>query len=68
VYKLESYAYHLPEELIAQKPCEQRDHARLMVIHRQKGTITHDTFDHLDQYLPKPVLFVINNSRVIPAR
>jgi len=68
VYQLESYSYQLPLELIAQEPCERRDHARLMIIDRHTGHIRHDTFNHLNHYLPKPCIFVVNNSRVIPAR
>lgn len=68
VYQLESYSYRLPVELIAQRPLERRDHARLMILDRARGTIRHDTFNHLNHYLPKSCLFVVNNSRVIPAR
>ena len=68
VYQLESYFYRLPLELIAQNPCKRRDHARLMVIDRLEGSIRHDTFNHLNNYLPNPCLLAINNSRVIPAR
>jgi len=68
VYQLESYSYQLPLGLIAQRPCERRDHARLMIIDRHNGSIAHDTFDHLNKYLPRSCHFVINNSRVIPAR
>lgn len=67
-YQLESYAYHLPCGLIAQEPCSYRDHARLMVIDRLTGTIRHDTFNHLEKYMPKDSLLVVNNSRVVPAR
>jgi len=68
VYQLESYSYQLPAELIAERPLERRDHARLMILDRTTGTIHHDTFNHLNNYLPQSCLFVINNSRVIPAR
>ena len=30
----------------------QRDQARLLVIDRAQGSIRHDTFDHLNNYLP----------------
>jgi S-adenosylmethionine:tRNA ribosyltransferase-isomerase len=67
-FRLKSYFYHLPEELIAQEPVARRDKARLMVIDRAHGVITHDTFDHLNKYLPIDSALVINNSKVIPAR
>jgi len=67
-FRLQSYFYQLPEELIAQEPSSQRDHARLLIIDRAKGSISHDTFDHLNDYLPKDSHLVVNNSKVIPAR
>ena len=33
--KLMDFDYHLPEELIAQHPCDLRDHSRMMVIKRE---------------------------------
>lgn len=68
LFKLESYFYHLPQELIAQEPLPDRDKARLVVIDRAQGTIRHDTFDHLNDYLPFNSNLVVNNSKVIPAR
>ena len=38
------FFYHLPEELIAQHPMEQRDHSRLMVLDREAKTIDHKHF------------------------
>ena len=62
------FHYHLPEELIAQHPMEQRDHSRLMVLDREAKTIEHKHFfDILDYINPNDVL-VINNSKVIHAR
>ncbi len=68
VFSLQSYQYHLPEELIAQYPCVKRDDARLMIIDRRAGTIRHDIFSNLGAYVPKQATFVVNNSKVIPAR
>jgi S-adenosylmethionine:tRNA ribosyltransferase-isomerase len=68
VFTLKSYSYELPEHLIAQHPIKKRDHARLMVIERKTKKITHDTFNHIDRYLPPKTTFVVNNSKVIPAR
>jgi S-adenosylmethionine:tRNA ribosyltransferase-isomerase len=67
-FRLGSYSYQLPEELIAQEPVPNRDHARLLIIDRKKGSISHDTFDHLNKYLPVNSCLVLNNSKVIPAR
>ena len=62
------FYYDLPEERIAQHPMEQRDHSRMMVLDRARGTLEHQHFyDILDYLRPNDVL-VINDSKVIPAR
>jgi S-adenosylmethionine:tRNA ribosyltransferase-isomerase len=68
IFKLESYFYQLPSDLIAQQPISRRDRARLLVIDRHQRTIRHDTFNHLNTYLPLNSHLVINNSKVVPAR
>ena len=65
---LHDYFYELPEELIAQTPCEQRDGCRLLVLDRKTGEITHKHFYDVIDYLNKGDCLVINDSRVIPAR
>jgi len=67
-FRLQSYFYQLPSELIAQEPCARRDQARLLIVDRRQGSIRHDTFDHLNKYLPLNSHLVVNNSKVIPAR
>jgi S-adenosylmethionine:tRNA ribosyltransferase-isomerase len=67
-YRLQSYFYHLPVELVAQEPVRRRDRARLMIVDRARGSIGHDTFDHLNDHLPAASRLVVNNSKVIPAR
>ncbi|MDP8266090.1 MAG: tRNA preQ1(34) S-adenosylmethionine ribosyltransferase-isomerase QueA [Candidatus Aceula meridiana] len=66
--KLKDFDYHLPESMIAQHPLKKRDTARLMVIDRKRKTIIHDTFSNIADYLPKKSLFVVNDSKVVPAR
>ena len=66
--KLSDFDYHLPPELIAQTPVEQRDKSRLMVLHRDTGNIEHRTFHEITVYLQGGDTLVFNNSRVIPAR
>ena len=66
--KLSDYNYELPEELIAQKPLEDRSSSRLMVIHRDTGEIEHRTFKDIIAYLNKGDCLVLNDSKVIPAR
>lgn len=66
--KLSEFEYHLPSELIAAKPPEPRDHARLMVVNRADDSITHARFDELGKWIHQDDLLILNNSRVLPAR
>ncbi len=66
--RVEEFDYHLPKELIAQKPVEPRDSSRLMVIHRDTGKIEHKIFRDIVEYLNPGDLLVLNVSKVIPAR
>ena len=62
------FDYHLPKELIAQRPVRPRDHSRLLVLNRKTGRLKHDRFFNLPAYLKKGDLLVFNDSKVIPAR
>ena len=66
--KTSDFNYDLPEELIAQTPVEPRDHSRLLVYHRQSGTIEHRHFYDIIDYLRPEDALVINETKVIPAR
>ncbi len=66
--KLSDYYYELPEELIAQKPLEDRSSSRLMIIHRDSSLIEHKSFKDIIDYLHKGDCLVLNDSKVIPAR
>ncbi len=68
MYKLTDYDYHLPESLISHSPEEKRDTSRLMHINRQKGSISHNHFSDLPDYLTSSDILVVNNTKVIPAR
>ncbi len=67
-YTLDDFDYHLPEELIAQKPAIPRDHSRLLVYDRKTGTIRDDYFYNIGKYLPAETSLVVNNSRVEKCR
>lgn len=62
--------YHLPEELIASRPPEERDGARLLLVDRRRpaGEVVHAAVRELDQHIPPGALVVVNDTRVIPAR
>ncbi|MSU61174.1 MAG: tRNA preQ1(34) S-adenosylmethionine ribosyltransferase-isomerase QueA [Pedosphaera sp.] len=65
--RTEDFDYSLPQELIAQKPRENREDSRLLVYERP-STLTHKLFPALIHSLtPKDVL-VLNDTRVIAAR
>ncbi len=66
--KTSDFNYDLPDELIAQTPLEQRDTSRLMVINREKQSISHRTFSDITTLLKPGDGLVINDSRVLPAR
>ena len=59
--------YTLPEALIAQEPPAERDGARMLVLDRERGAITHRHVVDLPE-LVAPALFVVNDTRVLPAR
>lgn len=65
---VDEFDYLLPEELIAQTPLEKRDHSRLLVLHRENGSIEHQRFYNIIDYLNPGDLLVVNDSKVIPAR
>ncbi len=62
------FYYDLPEELIAQSPCPERDKCRLMVLDRDTKSIKHDIFSSITDYLRPEDILVVNSSKVIPAR
>lgn len=59
--------YELPEELIAQRPTADRDGARLMVVDAGSVGVDHRAVRQLPELL-EPALWVVNDTRVIPAR
>lgn len=68
VFTVEEIDYPLPQDLIAQKPIEPRDHSRLMVLFRSSGTIEHSVFKEVGRYLDRGDCLVLNDTRVLPAR
>ncbi len=65
---LSDFNYHLPAELIAQRPLNERDQSKLMVLNRSKKSIAHHQFFELPDILDSNSVLVFNESRVIPAR
>jgi S-adenosylmethionine:tRNA ribosyltransferase-isomerase len=66
--KLSKFKFSLPSSLIAQNPSKFRDESRLMVIHRDKAKIEHKIFKDIIKYFGKGDVFIMNNTKVFPAR
>ena len=66
--KISDFDYALPAENIARHPAKQRDHSRLMVLDRVRGSIEHKKFYEILDYLNAGDALVVNNSKVLPAR
>lgn len=65
---INSFDYELPKELIAQRPLENRDGCRLMVLNRKEKSIEQCKFYDILDYLNEGDCLVMNDSKVIPAR
>lgn len=66
--KRTDFDYHLPAELIAQRPLEKRSSSRLLCLDRQTGAVDDRSFSDLPRLLSPGDLLVFNNTKVIPAR
>ena len=62
------FDFDLPEELIAQTPIPNRDHARLMTVDRRSGELGHRHFYDLPELLTDKDCLILNDSKVLPAR
>jgi len=66
--KLSQFKFQLPSELIVDNPPDNRDEARLIVLNRKDKTIEHKMFKDILDYFDDGDVFVINNTKVFPAR
>ncbi len=66
--KTSDFYYHLPKELIAQDPLEDRASSRLLVLDRKTGETQHRHFSDIVSYLESGDCLVLNDTKVIPAR
>uniref|UniRef100_A0A832I071 S-adenosylmethionine:tRNA ribosyltransferase-isomerase n=1 Tax=Eiseniibacteriota bacterium TaxID=2212470 RepID=A0A832I071_UNCEI len=60
--------YHLPEDLIAQRPAGRREDARLLVVRRADGALVDAHVARLGEWLTAGDVLVLNETRVRPAR
>jgi len=67
-WRTADFDYSLPPELIASRPPERRDAARMMVVDRAAGTIDHRQFTEFPSFLRPGDEVVLNDTRVAKAR
>src|SRR5512139_712850 len=65
--KTADYDFFLPEELIASRPAEKRDHSRLLILNRNSLT-EHKRFRDLPSFLRAGDMLLLNKTKVFPAR
>ena len=66
--KLTEFDYPLPKELIAQYPLKKREEARLLIVNRKTGTISHGVFKDISGFFRKNDLLVLNDTKVLHCR
>lgn len=66
--KLSKFIFDIPANLIAQHPTKNREDSRLMIVHRQTGKMESKHFKNIVDYFDDKDVFVVNNSKVFPAR
>lgn len=66
--KRSEFTYKYPKELIAEYPAEPRDSCKLMVLDRKEKTIEHHVFNELPDFYNEGDVFVVNDTKVYPAR
>jgi S-adenosylmethionine:tRNA ribosyltransferase-isomerase len=66
--KLSQFTFDLPLNLIAQHPTKKRDESRLMVVERKTGNMENRTFKDIMDYFDDKDVFIVNNTKVFPAR
>jgi S-adenosylmethionine:tRNA ribosyltransferase-isomerase len=66
--RLADFSYELPPERIAQRPLDQRDSSRMLLVDRENQKWEDSHFRNLPESLRGDELIVVNNARVIPAR
>ena len=66
--KLSQFEFDLPQDKIAKNPVRWRDECKLMVLHKDSGEIEHRLFKDIIDYFGKGDRFVLNDTKVFPAR
>lgn len=66
--KLSQFYFELTQDNIASEPARWRDECKLMVVDKKTGAITHKLFKDIIEYFGKGDTFVLNDTKVFPAR
>ncbi len=66
--KLSKFSFDLPANLISQDPHKNRDESKLMILHRDTQKIEHKKFKDILNIFNENDVFIINNTKVFPAR
>lgn len=66
--RVADFDYHLPASYIAQRPADPRDSSRLMRLNRRGGEVSHHIFSDIVDMAQAGDVWVMNNTRVTPAR
>ncbi|MBN8701466.1 MAG: tRNA preQ1(34) S-adenosylmethionine ribosyltransferase-isomerase QueA [Bacteroidetes bacterium] len=66
--KLSQFKFNLPKDAIAENPAKNREDARMMVVHRKTGKIEHKKFKDIINYFDDGDAFILNDTKVFPAR
>ena len=73
--KLSQFNFDLPQDRIATRLMPEvdghiqwRDECRLMVLHKKSGEIEHRKFKDIVEYFSKRDRFVLNDTKVLPAK
>ena len=66
--KLTAFKFAVPKEQIALYPTKDRDGSRMMVLHRKTGKIEHKKFKDIINYFDEGDTFILNDTKVFPAR
>lgn len=66
--KLSQFKFNFTDSLIAKYPADVRHDSKLMVLHRDTQKIEHKKFNDILNYFDDGDVFILNNTKVFPAR
>ncbi|HEX8286413.1 MAG TPA: tRNA preQ1(34) S-adenosylmethionine ribosyltransferase-isomerase QueA [Pyrinomonadaceae bacterium] len=66
--QISDYEFELPDELIAQKPLENRENSRMLFVSRSEKNWRDEHFYNFPSFLLEDDVLVLNNTKVFPAR